>query len=197
VALAAAGLLATSMAEIPALMKAGLHLSPLWLGLWYVLQFLERPAARAGAGAQLLLLGAFAGVTGMLAGPLIGALIGTGAGAVVLKAFVIAVAVFGGLTGYVLLNKGDFSWMGGALSMAGMALLVIVCISYFAPFPTGLHLAIAAGLVVFAGALTLYETSNILHHYPTTMAPLAATRIYIAFFMLFWHILILLARSRD
>ena len=195
--IAVAGLAAYAVAQhVPATLFAARHWY-LWLLAWYGLQFLEAPLARTGrAGGYVLLIG-FAGVTAMFAGPLIRVYAAADGLPLVAGAFGLASFTFLGLTAYVLVRREDFSWMGGALSMACFASVGLAVLALFVPFSEPLSLLFAAGMVVLMAGVILYETSAILHHYRVDQAPLAAARLFTAFFVLFLNLLRLLSRGRN
>ena len=74
--------------------------------------------------------------------------------------------------------------------------LVLVAQAFGWAAPSGLSLGLSmVGGLVFCGYI-LYDTSNILHHYATSMVVPAAMAIMVDFVMLFRTILVLLMR-RD
>ncbi len=198
ITVAVAGVLAYAISQLesPALASIA-RLWPLWIGAWYGLQWFGDRIARAGSAAGYALLGGFVVVTACIAGPTITVYAASAGGAqIVVNAFALASFTFGGLTLYVLFRKEDFSWMGGALSMACLLLIGVGLLSIFMPFPTTGSLIFSGVSVVVISAIILYETSNILHHYSTAQAPLAAARIYAAFFALFLHLLRILSSRK-
>lgn len=114
---------------------------------------------------------------------------------VVIQAFVLTVAVFGGLTAYALTTKRDFLWLRGAVYM-GLALLVGIAILSF--FGIGESLVNGMGWsiawVALMAAFVLYDTQNIMKRYPPNAAASAAAVLFIDFVVMFWHILSLLSR---
>lgn len=103
--------------------------------------------------------------------------------------------VFGGLTVYVLYTGSDFSWMRGALTVLGFALLGAVLLGMLMGFSMGLWYSV--GIVVLFAGFILYDTSQILHRLPTSMAMSGAIMLFTDVVLLFKHILILLWSSRD
>lgn len=195
--LAAAGVGAYVVASTPALLA--LAAQAMWISCiaWIALGFFEaRIANRSNAGG-LLVLGLNAVLVSLILGPALTVYVAIGGAALIAKAFALTVTVFGGLTLYVLVTRTDYSWMGGALSMACFGLLGAVLISWFFPFGHigGLVLTLAA-IAILSGVI-LYETSNVLHHYATHQAPLAAAALFSAFVVLFMWILRLLSSNRD
>lgn len=115
--------------------------------------------------------------------------------AIVSQASAITAAVFCGLTAIVFVTGKDFSFLRGMLSLAFWSLLAVSLIGYFTGYSFGLWMS-SAVVVLFAGYI-LYNTSEILHRYPTTMAMSAAIVLFTDVVILFKHILLLLSRSRD
>lgn len=103
--------------------------------------------------------------------------------------------VFGGLTVYVLYTGSDFSWMRGALTVLGFALLGAMLLGMLMGFSMGLWYSV--GIVVLFAGFILYDTSQILHRLPTSMAMSGAIMLFTDVVLLFKHILILLWSSRD
>jgi FtsH-binding integral membrane protein len=102
--------------------------------------------------------------------------------------------VFTGLTATVLLTKKDFSFLGPILSIAGMvALGVIVCSMLFG---FSLGNLFAGVMVAFAAGYILFNTSQVLHQYPTNAHVAASLQLFASVALLFWYILRILASSR-
>lgn len=195
--LAAAGVGAYVVATTEPLLA--LAARAMWISLiaWVGLGFFEaRIAQRRNAGG-LIVLGLNALLVSMIFGPLLTRYAAIGGAPLIAKAFGLTVAVFGGLTAYVLIRKEDYSWMGGMLSMACFGLLGVILISWFFPFGhAGALLLTLAAITVLSGVI-LYETSNVLHHYATDQAPLAAAALFSSFVVLFMWILRLLSSNRN
>jgi len=112
-------------------------------------------------------------------------------------AAILTLAVAGGLTTVVFTTKKDFSFMGPILSVCTwVALGFIVCAVIFG-FSLGLFFILA--MIGLMSGWILYQTSNILHHYPTNMHVAAALELFAAIATLFWYIvqLVLEMSSRD
>jgi len=101
---------------------------------------------------------------------------------------------FAGLTGIVFWTRKDFSFLGGLLRWGGiLALLIIVAGLLF-----GLNLGSWFSIAMFglAGTAILYDTSNILRHYPEDRYVAAALELFASVAMMFWYVLRLFL-SRD
>ncbi len=136
-------------------------------------------------------------VYGLLIGPLVYMATQTpGLEGTVEAASMMTALVFLGLTLYVFMSGKDFSFLGGALTIAVVALIAVGLAGWLLD---GFHFGIyysAAAVIVFAGFI-LYDTSNILRHYPTNMHIAAAATLFIDVVIMFKHILFLLISSRD
>ncbi len=96
----------------------------------------------------------------------------------------------GGLTAVALITRKDFSFMRSILVWAGvLALVAIVCAVLFG-FELGTWFSVA--MIGFAGAAVLYDTSNILHHYPEDRYVGAALALFASIVLMFWYVLRLL-----
>ncbi len=114
---------------------------------------------------------------------------------VIAKAGIVTGAVFAGLTATVLLTKTDFSFMRGALSVAGFGALGMIVASILFGFSlgtwfSGLMIIVAAGYIV-------YDTSNILHHYRPGQHVAASLALFSSVGLLFWYVLRFFMGSRD
>lgn len=145
-------------------------------------------------------LGLFALLYGAWTGPIVWAYAEAFGGyLIVAKAFILTLTVFGGLTGYVLLTKKDFSFMGAGLTIAFALAFGMILLSVF--FGVGETIVastgFAAAMVLLMAGFTLYDTSNILRSYPANMAATAAASIFADFVLMFLWILRMLGASRE
>lgn len=110
------------------------------------------------------------------------------------SAAVVTLAGFTLLTFIVFWTRKDFSFLRNFLMFAGIGALVLIGISLFTGFQLGIWFS--AGMVVVAGASVLYDTSNVLHHFPEDRHVGAALELFASVAMMFWYILRLFM-SRD
>lgn len=101
----------------------------------------------------------------------------------------------GGLTAVAFITRKDFSFMRGMLMWAGMLALVGIAGSVLFGFELGTWFSVA--MIGFAGAAVLYDTSNIIHHYPEDRYVGAALALFSSIVLMFWYVLRLLMASRD
>jgi FtsH-binding integral membrane protein len=102
--------------------------------------------------------------------------------------------VFIGLTAYVFISGKDFSFLGGFLTIAFWGILVTLICGLIFGFSLGIGMSIVIALL-YCGYI-LYDTGQILHHYPTNMHIAAAATLFSNVVLLFYHIL-LMFMSRD
>ena len=116
---------------------------------------------------------------------------GAAGGMLVLQALLLTAAVFISLTTYVFVTKKDFSWIGGALSMGLMILLMWSFMNMIFPVTFGgfgHSIFSMFGAVLFSGYI-LYDTSNIMHHMGPDDYILAAVSLYLDIINLFLYLL--------
>ena len=105
------------------------------------------------------------------------------------------VLLFAGLTATVFLTKKDFSFLGGALSIASMAALGIILCSILLGFHLGIVFTVA--MIALAAGYTLYYTSQVLAHYRPTQHVAASLALFATIALLFYYVLRLFMSLRD
>lgn len=101
---------------------------------------------------------------------------------------------FAGLTAVAFLSRKDFSFLGGLLKWAlALALVAIVAGGLFG-FELGTWFSVA--MVGLAGAAILYDTSNVIHHFPEDRHVGAALQLFASVALMFWYVLRIFL-SRD
>ena len=99
-----------------------------------------------------------------------------------------------GLVATAMITGKDFSFLRGMLVWIGMLALDAIVGSLFFGFELGTWFSVA--MIGFAGAAVLYDTSNIMHHYPQDKYVAASMALFASIAMMFWYILRLFM-SRD
>lgn len=100
----------------------------------------------------------------------------------------------GGLTAVAFITRKDFSFLRGILMWAGILALVAIVGAVLFGFELGTWFSVA--MIGFAGAAILYDTSNIMHHYPEDKHVAAALGLFASIALMFWYVLQLFM-SRD
>ncbi len=114
---------------------------------------------------------------------------------VIQSAATVSFAGFLGLTVVAHLTRKDFSFLGGFLRWIGVGALVLIGASLLFGFHLGTFFSV--GMVVFAGAAILYDTSNVLHHYPEDRYVAASLELFGSVALLFWYVLRIFMSSRE
>ncbi|HEX5787347.1 MAG TPA: Bax inhibitor-1 family protein [Woeseiaceae bacterium] len=108
----------------------------------------------------------------------------------------IGVTVIGcvGLVAVAMVTRKDFSFLRGLLVWGGLLALGAIIAAVIFGFEMGTWFSVA--MIGFAGAAVLYDTSNILHHYPEDRYVGASMALFASIALMFWYILRLFM-SRD
>jgi modulator of FtsH protease len=142
------------------------------------------------SGWGIVLVFAFTGILGFALGPVLNMYMQSQAGTqTVVTAAGLTGLIFLSLSGYVLISKKDFSFMGGFL-MAGMW-VVLGSILLLGWEVSGLHLAISAAIVMLMSGLILFDTSRIINGGETNYI-MATVGLYLNIYNLFTSLLHLL-----
>ncbi|HLU61955.1 MAG TPA: Bax inhibitor-1 family protein [Gammaproteobacteria bacterium] len=102
-----------------------------------------------------------------------------------------------GATGLIVVatvTGKDFSFLRGILMWGGVLALVAIVSAVLFGFEIGTWFSVA--MIGFAGAAILYDTSNILHHYPEDRYVAAGMQLFASIALMFWYVLRLFM-SRD
>ncbi|MFQ5609888.1 MAG: Bax inhibitor-1 family protein [Woeseiaceae bacterium] len=101
----------------------------------------------------------------------------------------IGVTIIGcvGLIATAMITRKDFSFMRGFLVWGGMLALGGIFASLIFGFHLGTWFSVA--MIGFAGAAVLYDTSNIMHHYPADKYVAASMALFASIALMFWYIL--------
>ena len=101
---------------------------------------------------------------------------------------------FAGLTLVVFLTRKDFSFLRGILCWGGIVALVLIVAGAIFGFNLGTYFCVA--MVALAGGSILYDTSNVLHHYPEDRYVGAALELFASVALLLWYVLRLFLSRR-
>ena len=111
----------------------------------------------------------------------------TSAAAVTFLAFV-------GLSLVAFYTRKDFSFLRGMLCWGGIIALILIVAGVAFGFALGTYFSVA--MVALAGAAILYDTSNILHHYPEDRYVAAALELFASVALMLWYVLRLFMSRR-
>lgn len=101
---------------------------------------------------------------------------------------------FAGLTAVAFLSRKDFSFLGAFLKWIGVVALVAIVAAVLFGFQLGTWFSVA--MIAFAGAAILYDTSNVIRHFPTDRHVAAALQLFASVALMLWYVLRLFL-SRD
>jgi FtsH-binding integral membrane protein len=93
----------------------------------------------------------------------------------------------GGLTAVAFITRKDFSFLRSVLVWGGVLALIAIVAGVLFGLELGTWFSVA--MIGFAGAAVLYDTSNILHHYPADRHVAAALELFASIALMFWYVL--------
>jgi len=103
------------------------------------------------------------------------------------SAAALTLAGFAGLTGIAFWTRKDFSFLGAVLRWAGILALLAIVGGVVFGFTLGMFFSLL--MVALAGAAILYDTSNIIHHFPDDRYVGAALQLFASVALMFWYLL--------
>lgn len=92
-----------------------------------------------------------------------------------------------GLSAVALVTGKDFSFLRGLLVWGGILALIAIVASVLFGFEMGTWFSVA--MIGFAGAAVLYDTSNIMYHYPAERYVAAGMQLFASIALMFWYVL--------
>jgi len=100
---------------------------------------------------------------------------------------------FAGLTAVAFLTRKDFSFLGSMLRWGFVAALLLIVGGVLFGFQLGTFFSV--GMIALAGAAILYDTSNVLHHFPEDQHVSASLQLFGSIALMFWYVLSLFLSS--
>lgn len=92
-----------------------------------------------------------------------------------------------GLIAVAMITRKDFSFLRGLLMWVGILAMVAIVSALIFGFQLGTWFSV--GMIGFAGAAVLYDTSNIMHHYPQDRYVAASMALFASIALMFWYVL--------
>ncbi len=139
----------------------------------------------------IALVFALTGFMGYTLGPILNSYLSLANGAsIIMMAMGSTGAIFLGLSGYALVSRRDFSFMGGFLMVGILVGFVAALGAIFLQMPM-LSLAVSSMFVLLMSGLILYQTSAIIHGGETNYV-MATVTLFVSIFNLFTSLLHLL-----
>jgi hypothetical protein len=112
------------------------------------------------------------------------------------SAGIVTMLGFAGLSAVAFVTRKDFSFLRGVLMFGSIVALVAIVAGALFGLQLGTFFSVA--MVGFAGAAILYDTSNVLHHFPEDRYVGAALQLFSSVALLFWYVLrILMSMSSS
>lgn len=105
----------------------------------------------------------------------------------IVKAGIVSLGLFAGLTAVVFITRTDFSFLRSVLVVGGMVALGVIAASIVFGFSLGTVFAFV--MVAFAATAILYNTSGVLHRYHPSQHVAASLALFASVALLFWYIL--------
>lgn len=122
------------------------------------------------------------------------ALIMDQSGSMIESAAVVTLFGCAALVATVMITRKDFSFLRSVLVWGFFIAMGLIAASLI--FGWNLGTWFSVGMIGFAGVAVLYDTSNIMHHYPQDKYVAASMALFSSIAMMFWYILRLFM-SRD
>jgi modulator of FtsH protease len=178
------------MAGVSVMLRVPHMASLLCLGGAMLLMWFVLPKT-ANSSAGLGVVFAITGLMGFALGPIISSYLGLPNGSqIVGTAFGGTAAIFLGLSGYALVSRRDFSFLGGFLFTGMIVVLLAAVGNIFFAIPA-LSLAISAAVIFIMSGFILYDTSRMVNGGETNYIR-ATVSLYLSIFNIFVHLLQLL-----
>jgi FtsH-binding integral membrane protein len=111
------------------------------------------------------------------------------------SAAIVTLIGFAGLTAVAFVTRKDFSFLRGMLMWGGVVAMLAIVGGILFGFELGTWFSVA--MIGFAGAAILYDTSNVLHHFPEDRYVGAALQLFASVALMFWYVLRLFMSSDD
>lgn len=103
------------------------------------------------------------------------------------SAAAVTIVGFIGLTAVAFVSRKDFSFLGSFLKWGGMVALLLIVGGVIFGFHLGTFFSV--GMVGFAGAAILYDTSKIIRTFPEDRYVAAALELFASVALMFWYVL--------
>lgn len=150
---------------------------------------------KADSAAGLFWVFAFTGLLGGCIGPIVNVYLAAGSGGIVIQALAGTGIIFFTLSGYALVTRKDFSFMGGFLMVGLVVALLAIIANIFFAMPA-LSLAINALIILVMSGLILFDTSRIIHGGETNYIR-ATVSLYLSVYNIFISLLSILGATDD
>jgi len=186
----------SGLAEVMARTMLGVNWL-LILGGFVIVNWLATRAAQQSAslGTQYLALSGFVVAEAVIFVPMLYIANDYAGGGVIESAAIVTLLGFSALTAIAFWTRKDFSFLGALLRWVGIVALVAIVAAVLFGFQLGTWFSVA--MIGVAGAAILYDTSNVIHHFPEDRYVAAALTLFASVALMFWYVLRFFMNSRD
>ncbi len=159
--------------------------------IWFVLP------RTANSGSGVLVVFAITGLMGFGIGPLLNQYLAMSNGSQIVGTALGGTGViFFALSGYALMTKKDFSFMGGFL-LVGLMIAIVASLANIFLHISGLSLAISSVVIMIMSGFILYDTSQMIHKPESANYILMTVSLFLNIFNIFISLLHILGFSSD
>lgn len=160
----------------------------------FVSMFVVNKTADSSKG--LIWIFVFTGLMGAAIGPMLSYYLQLPNGPqIVMQALGGTAIIFFSLSGYALVSRKDFSFMGGFL-FVGLIVAIIASIANIFLHIPALSLAVSSAIILIMSGLILFDTSRIIHGGETNYIR-ATVSLYLNVYNIFVHLLAILGIMGD
>lgn len=177
-----------------------LHMPPMTylisVGIAFLLIWMVLPRT-ANSSSGLLVVFAITGLLGFSLGPILTLYLSLANGSsIVATALGGTGVIFFGLSGYALVTRKDFSFMGGFLFIGILVLIGAMLVNLFLSIPA-LSLAISTAVILVMSGFILFDTSRMVHDPEKSNYIVMTVSLYLSIFNIFINLLQLLGIAGD
>jgi modulator of FtsH protease len=166
------------------------------IGIAFLLMWFVLPRT-ANSGTGLVVVFAITGLLGFSLGPILSMYLALSNGpSVVATALGGTGVIFFGLSGYALVTRKDFSFMGGFLFVGLLVVIAAALGNLFLAIPA-LSLAISAAVILIMSGFILFDTSRMVHDPEKSNYIIMTVSLYLSIFNIFISLLHLLGLAGD
>ncbi len=151
--------------------------------------------SQSSVAVQYAGLGLYAAAEAVIFTPLLYLAALTSGPEVIAQAAIITVVTFATLTAAVLISGANFSFLGPFLAVGSIAAFAVLILGFFMGWTLGLFFS--GAMVLLMCGYILYETSSILHTFPTNAHVAAALALFSSLATLFWYVLRIMMALRG
>jgi len=162
----------------------------IWIFLAFMIGMPFAIQATRNSPIGLVLSFVYAGLLGYFLGPIVGIYARIDPN-IPVYALASTAVIFFSLSGYALVTRREFNFLGGFLFVGSLVILAVIVANIFLQMPL-LSVMISGAAVLLISGLILYETSQLIHD-PDANYIVIATSLMASIWVLFMHLMRLFA----